>query len=107
MVFAPERDGPDGPLDRVVVEFETPVFEESGEGWPARECITNGLGQGAGRWNAAKLPLEPGLHHLDERSSAGVTNMPTGVCGAAFNRSLDRIEFGDPPQGLGGNRRAG
>ena len=37
MVFAPERDGPDGALDRIVVEFDTAVIEESGEGWPARE----------------------------------------------------------------------
>ena len=87
-----------------MLTFDTPVFEESGEGWPARERITNGLGEGAGRWNATKLHLEPGLHHLDERPGAGVTNTPTRVCGAALDRSLDRIEFGDPPQGLGGDR---
>ena len=104
MVFAPERDGPDGALDRVVVEFDAAVIEESGEGWPARERITNGLGERAGGGNAAKLHLEPGLHHLDERSGASVTNMPAHVCGAALDRSLDRIEFGDPPQGLGGDR---
>src|ERR1700686_4071613 len=67
MVFAPGRDGPDGALDRTVVEFDAAVIEESGEGWPARERITNGLGEGAGGWNAAKLDLEPRLHHLDER----------------------------------------
>jgi hypothetical protein len=58
MVFAPERDGPDGALDRVVVEFDTAVIEEAREGWPAREGVADGLGEGAGRWNAAKLPLE-------------------------------------------------
>jgi hypothetical protein len=46
MVFAPERDGPDGALDRIVVELDAAVIEESGEGWPARERITNGLGEG-------------------------------------------------------------
>src|SRR6267142_1312350 len=93
MVFAPERYGPDGALDRVVVEFDAAVIEESGEGWPARERVSDGLGEGAGGWNAAKLHLEPGLHHLDERPGVGVTNMPTRVCGAALDRSLDRIEF--------------
>src|ERR1700681_2508270 len=97
MVFAPERDGPDGALDRVVVEFDAAVIEESGEGWPARQRITHGLGEGAGGWNAAKLHLEPGLYHLDERPGAGVTNMPTGVGGAALDRSLDCVEFGEPP----------
>jgi hypothetical protein len=32
MVFASERDGPDGPLDRVVVKFDAAVIEESGDG---------------------------------------------------------------------------
>jgi hypothetical protein len=73
--FSPERDRADGTLDRIVVEFDAAVIEESGEGWPACERITNGLGG----WNAAKLHLEPGLHHLDERPGAGVTNVPTGA----------------------------
>ena len=34
MVLAPERDGPDGALDRIVVEFDTAVIEEAGEGGP-------------------------------------------------------------------------
>ena len=29
------------------------------------------------------------------QDAAGVANMPTRVCGAALNRSLDRIEFGE------------
>ena len=85
MVFPPERDGPDGALDRIVVEFDAAVIEESGEGGPARKRITNGLGEGAGGWNAAKLYLEPGLHHPDKRPGAGVTNMPTRICGAALD----------------------
>ncbi len=62
VVLATERNGADGAFDRVVVEFDATVIEESGEGWPARERITNGLGKRAGRWNAAKLHLEPRLH---------------------------------------------
>src|ERR1700678_3205375 len=52
MVLAPERDRPDGALDRIVVEFDAAVIEEPGEGWPARERIANGLGEGAGGGNA-------------------------------------------------------
>ena len=51
MVLAPERDGPDGALDRIVLEFDAAVIEETGEGWPARERITNGLGSAG--WSAA------------------------------------------------------
>ena len=85
MVFAPECDGPNGALDRIVVEFDASVVEESGEGWPARERITNGFRERTRRWNATELHLKPGLHHLDERPSAGVTNMPARVCGAALD----------------------
>ena len=100
MILAAKGDRADGAFDRVVVEFDTPIIEESGEGWPARECITNGLGQATSRWNATKLHLEPRLHHLDQQPGAGDTNMPTRVCGVALDRSLDRIEFGDPSQGV-------
>ena len=83
MVFALERDGPDGALDRVVVEFDTAVIEEAGEGWPARERVADGLGEGAGRWHAAKLHLKPRLHHVDEWPGAGVAHMPTFLSRAA------------------------
>jgi len=104
MVFASERDGSDGALDRIVVEFDATVIQESGEGLPARERITNGLGERAGGWNAAKLHLEPRLHHLDERPGAGITGVQTCSCRTALDRSLNCVEFGDPPQGLGGDR---
>ena len=85
--FASERDGSDGALDRVVVELDTTVIEEAGEGGPAPECVADGLGEGAGGRNAAKLPLEPGLHQLGERPGADVTHMPTLLCGAAPDRT--------------------
>lgn len=34
MVLSPKRDGPDGALDRVVVEFDAAVIKEAAEGWP-------------------------------------------------------------------------
>src|SRR6266850_6838963 len=97
MVFAPERNGPDGAFDRIVVEFDAAVREESGECGPARERITNGLGERAGGWNAAKLHLEPRLHHLDERPGAGITGVQTCSCRTALDRSLNCVEFGRPP----------
>src|SRR3984885_5778259 len=86
MVLAPERDGRDGALDPIVVDFDGASIGVSGEGRPARERITNGLSTGAGGWNAAKLHLEPGLHHLDERPGAGVTHVPTCLCRMALDR---------------------
>ena len=42
-------------------EFDAAVIEESGQGRLERERITNGLGERASGWNAAKLDLEPRL----------------------------------------------
>ncbi len=39
MVLAPERDGPDGALDGVVVELDATVVEEAAQRRPARERV--------------------------------------------------------------------
>ena len=44
MVFAPERHGPDGAFDGVVVELDTTVVEEPAQRRPARERIADGVG---------------------------------------------------------------
>jgi hypothetical protein len=86
--FLPERDRRDGTLDGVIVELDATVIEEAGEGRPAGERVADGLGEGAGGWNAAKLDLEPRLHHLDERPGAGVTHMR---CGPGSNPRSHRV----------------
>src|SRR6266404_1094992 len=107
MVFPPERDGPDGPLDRVIVEFDAAVIKESGEGWPARERITNGLGEGAGRWNAAKLHLEPGLHRAYQRQRFCLPRaLPIGGR-LTTDGGLDGIELSDAPQRFSRDGRIG
>jgi hypothetical protein len=56
MVLAPERDGPDGALDRIVVEFDATVIKEAGEGRPAGERVADGLGEGpAGRTRPSSI----------------------------------------------------
>ena len=62
VVLAPERHGPDGAFDRVVVELDTSVIEEPAQRRPARERIADGVGQSATVRDAAKLGLEPGFH---------------------------------------------
>jgi hypothetical protein len=34
-----------GALDQIVIEFDTAVIEEAGEGWPPRERVADGLGE--------------------------------------------------------------
>jgi hypothetical protein len=57
MVLAPECDGPDGALDRVIVEFNPAVIKEAGERWPAGERIADCLGEAAAGRNAAELSV--------------------------------------------------
>ena len=60
------RHGPDGALDGIVVEVDPAIVEESAEGRPAGEGVSDGLGKSAIGWNAAQFLLEPGLHDLDD-----------------------------------------
>ncbi len=45
MILAPKRHRPDGPLDRVRVELDAAVVQESGQPIPARECVPHRLGE--------------------------------------------------------------
>ena len=45
MVLAPERDGPHGALDDVVVDFDAAVVEIAGQARPARERVADRLGE--------------------------------------------------------------
>lgn len=70
MILSAEGHGPDGAFDRVVVELDAAVIEESAECWPARERITDRLGQGAVWRDTVKLVHEPDLHGRDEWSNS-------------------------------------
>ncbi len=106
MVLAPERHGPDGALDRVVVKLDATVVEEAAQRRPARERIADGLGRPAAVRNATELGLEPGLHRLDERPCVRLPRSPACFGRMAADAFLNGIELGDPAQGLGGDRRA-
>ena len=41
MVFAAERDRPDGAFDGVVVELDAAVIQEPAESFPAGQCVTD------------------------------------------------------------------
>ncbi len=47
MILAPERHGPDGAFDGVVVELDAAVVEEAAQRRPARERVADGPGQPA------------------------------------------------------------
>ena len=55
VVLAAERDGADGALDGVVVEFDAAVIEEAAEGVPAGQRIADSVGEAAARRDAVEL----------------------------------------------------
>src|SRR5205814_10106622 len=101
MVLAAERDGSDRTLDRIVVKVDTAVGQETAEGWPAGEGVTDCLGETAAARDATKLHLEPGLHRLDERPRLGIAYSLALFSGTSPDGLLDCIELAHPAQRLG------
>src|SRR5690348_1662719 len=77
MILAPERDGPDGALHRVGIEFDTSVLKESAERGPTREGIADRLGQAAARRDAVQFFLEPCPEVLGQWFCLDQTDHPT------------------------------
>src|ERR1700733_13841376 len=92
MVLASERYGPHGALDDVVVDFDPPVVEISGQARPARERVADRLGDGrfAGDGDRLGLGLADGLPCW--RSEAP-------------DIALDGVEGADVRERLGRDRR--
>jgi hypothetical protein len=100
-VFPPERDGPDGALNHIVVEFDAAVIEKSGEGWRTRERVANGLGEEpAGGTRPNSFSSQAFIVSMSGR----VLVLRTCRCASVVRPWIYRKEFGDPPEGLGGDR---
>src|SRR5262249_52989362 len=107
VILATERDGSDRALDWVVVEIDTSIVQKTAEGRPAGERIAYRLSEAAAAGDAAKLPLKPGLHRLDERPGLGMAHGPPLFSGTSSDGLLDRIKLADPAQSFGSDGRAG
>src|SRR4051812_38573062 len=97
VILAAEGNGSDRPLDRVSVEFEAAVIEESAQITPAGEGIPDRVGETAPRRDAFELFLKPDLHRLDQRQRPGSTYAVAGIGRLASYGRLDRIELGNTP----------
>src|SRR4029453_6541822 len=106
VVLAPQSHGPDGALDRIVVELDATVLEEPAQRRPACEGIADRFGEAAARRHLQELVLQPGFEGLDQGTRVAVT-VPLALGRTmAANLGLDRIEPGDPAQCLGRDRRS-
>src|ERR1700758_4532611 len=107
MVLATKRDGADRTFDRIVVEVDTAIVQETAEGWPAGKGVTDRFGEATAARDATKLHLEPGLYRLDEGARLGIAHGSALFSSMSPNGLLDCIKLADPAQGFSGDRRPG
>src|SRR5438034_8290875 len=103
----PKRDGSDRTFNRIVVEVDTAIVQETAEGWPAGEGVADCLGETAAARDAAKLHLEPGLHRFDERPGLDIAHGLALLSGTSPDVLLDCIKLADPAQNFGSDGRPG
>ena len=97
----------DGALDGVGVHFDAAVGQEAAKVWPARQAITDSLGQAASAGDEFELLLEPGFEVIHQRPRAFLSNAQAHIGGAASDFAFNGVKLGISSQGFGGDRRIG
>src|SRR3546814_3202977 len=67
-IFPRKGNGPDRPLDGVIIELDPSIVEEAGEAFPVVEGVPNGLGRVGASGQLGQHLLEPRQHICDDRS---------------------------------------
>src|SRR5258708_30437117 len=102
-IFPVERDGADGALDGVVVEFDAAIVDEARQAFPARQGVTDGLGELALLADQPEFCTQPRLKGIDSRPALLLANAATPVGTAATAVFVAVIERRDLFQRLAGN----
>src|SRR5215831_9204236 len=95
----------DCPLNGVGVQFQTAIIEEASQSFPVIQGIPDRLGQFGAAGDTLKLLRKPGMHRLDERSTALLTYRSAVLGRRATDLGFDLIQRSDLPQGFLGDRR--
>lgn len=99
-----DGNGPDRPLDSVIIQFDPPILEEADEAFPVVESVADGLDRIGASGQLGQHFLEPGQHIRDDRSGFGLADRQPVFGTGTSDTSLDLVEAGDPPQRLIGDR---
>src|ERR1700712_4030491 len=94
-VLAGECDGADGTLDDVGVDLDTAVIQEVTEALPARQGVTDRLGELGFLTDHEELVAQPWLQGLDHWLALRQPHGAAGIGALASDIALDAIEFGD------------
>src|SRR5690242_2061720 len=104
-VFATELDASDRSFDRVVVEFDSAVIDEARQALPARERVTDGVGELNLLADQSELGAQPRLEGISQRPASLLPHEAALLRTAAADFLLDRIECGNVPERLTRDRR--
>jgi hypothetical protein len=107
MILATECNTPDRAFNRVGVEFDTAIVQEARQTLPARERVADRFGQGAASRQQRELRFEPEPHRLGDGLRSIAESREPVRRRLTANLGFDGIEFGDPAQRLGRDRRVG
>jgi hypothetical protein len=107
MILAPERHGTDSTLNWIGVELDAAIVEEAGQALPARERVTDCLGQRAAAGYARKLGFQPGVERLHDGPREGAPFSKTMSGRLSTHAGFDDVESADTAQCFGRHRRAG
>ena len=105
MILAPKRHRPDGSLDRVRVELDAAVVQESGQPIPARECVPHRLGEFSAARQMREVCFQPDLQSVDDRLGERPSRSQPVRRRLTAHLRFDGIEAGDPAQSLVRQRR--
>ena len=85
--------------------FRCVRHRDSGQTRPARQRVTDRLGDGRFAGDGGELGLEPRLHRFEDRLGAGMPHRPATIRAQAADFALDGVEGADARERLGGDRR--
>src|SRR3546814_5918194 len=99
-IFPRKGNGPDRPLDGVIIELDPSIVEEADEAFPVVEGVPNGLGRVEASGQLGQHLLEPRQHICDDRSGFSLAHRQPVFGAGASDTSLRSEEHTSELQSL-------
>jgi hypothetical protein len=107
IILATQNEGSDGPLGGVVSHLQAAIAGVAHQGFPARECISDGFRQGALAADLVERVFEKALKVCQSRHRLGLALGQTFIRRATFEGFFNTEQLRDSLKRLLGEWRAG
>src|SRR5579859_1083395 len=98
VVLLSQPDRLDAAFDRIAVDLDAPIIDESRQAIPMVEGVADSLAKAGFLQDFQQSRLEPGLEVLDQRSGVGLSNRSSLRRRQTANAILNGVEHRDPLQ---------